>query len=88
MNGSVPLKAPQGDEWHVITTIHDGVDGLIFCVIDTQFYDFIHPCYVCFWLANTNSMAFLKVFCEGFFAIMLIFILVAKAYILQLSSYK
>jgi hypothetical protein len=33
-------------------------------------------------------MAFLKVFCEGFFAIMLIFILVAKAYILQLSSYK
>jgi hypothetical protein len=39
MNGSVPLKAPQGDEWHVITTIHDGVDGLILCVIDIQIYD-------------------------------------------------
>ncbi len=33
-----------GDEWHLIIAIHDGVDGLILCVIDIQVYDLIHPC--------------------------------------------
>jgi hypothetical protein len=28
-----------GDEWHLITAIHDGADGLILCVIDTQVID-------------------------------------------------
>ncbi len=79
--------SPQGDEWHLIITIHDGVGGLILCVIDTQVYDLTHPCYVCFWLAKIDSMALLKVFCESFFAIMLIFILVTKTYVLQLNSY-
>jgi hypothetical protein len=77
----------EGDEWHLITVIHDGVDGLILCVIDTQVYDLTHPCYVCFWLAKIYLMALLKVFCESFSAIMLIFILMAKTYILQLNNY-
>jgi hypothetical protein len=76
-----------GNEWHLITTIHDGANGMIFCVIDTQVYDLIHPCHVCFWLAIIDSMALLKLFCGGFSAIMLIFILMVKAYILQLNSY-
>jgi hypothetical protein len=77
-----------GDEWHVIIAIHDGVDDLILCVIEIQVYDLTHPCHVCFWLAITNSMALLKMFCQRFSIIMLIFILVAKTYILQLSSYQ
>jgi hypothetical protein len=77
-----------GDEWHLIIAIHDGVDGLIFCVINTQVYDLIHPCHVCFWLAIIDSMALLKMFCGSFSIIMLIFILVAKTILLQLSSYQ
>jgi hypothetical protein len=72
-----------GDEWHLITTIHDGANGLILCVIETQVYDLIHPCHVCFWLAKSDLMAFLKMFYGGFFIIMLIFILMVKKYILQ-----
>jgi hypothetical protein len=56
-------------------------------VIEIQVYDLIHPCHVCFWLAKSDLMAFLKMFCGGFFIIMLIFILMAKKYILQLSGY-
>jgi hypothetical protein len=77
-----------GDEWHLITIIHDGANGLILCVIDIQVYDLIHPCHVCFWLAMIDLMVFLKMFCGGFSLIMLIFILMAKAYILQLNSYQ
>jgi len=80
-------NVPLGDEWQLIIVIHDGVHGLILSVIDTQVYDLTRLYYVCFWLAKIDLMALLKVFCEGFFTIMLIFILMAKTYILQLNSY-
>jgi hypothetical protein len=77
-----------GDEWHLIIAIHDGVDGLILCVNDTQVYNPTHPCHVCFWLAIIDLMVLFKMFCGSFFIIMLIFILVVKTHILQLSSYQ
>jgi hypothetical protein len=63
-------NVPWGDEWHLITIIHDGVDGLILCVIDTQVYDLTRFCYVCFWLAKIDLMTLFKMFCEGFFAML------------------
>ncbi len=77
-----------GDEWHLIITIHDGANGLILCVIDTQVYDLTHLCHVCFWLAIIDAMVLLKMLCGGFSEVMLIIILMTKAYILQLNSYQ
>jgi hypothetical protein len=71
-----------GNEWHLIIAINDGIDGLILCVINIQVYDLTHPCHVCFWLAKIDSMTPFKMFYGGFLTIMLIFILVAKTYIL------
>ncbi len=77
-----------GNEWHLITTIHDGAYDMIFCVMGTQVYDLTRPCHVCFWLAIIDSMALFKLFCGGFFVVMLIFILMVKTCILQLNSYQ
>jgi hypothetical protein len=48
-----------GDEWHLITAIHNGVNGLIFCVIDIQVYDFTHPfgwLELIRWFSNQNDL--------------------------------
>jgi hypothetical protein len=41
-----------GDEWHLITAMHDGADGLILCVIDTEVYD--HSSLPCLFLVGQN----------------------------------
>lgn len=73
---------------HLIIVVHDGLDGSIVCVINIQVYDLNHIYHVCFWLAKIDSMALFKVFLGSFFIILLIFILMDKTYILQLSIYQ